>query len=189
MIEARVDVQALSGFQRSSGRGCEAASVQSEDLVRGVFKVARNRDADSTVPFVISVPLASGDLVPKANVFWPRRSKVNCHRAERWRPKQKLSKESPCGSSVRRGVAVDPVLDRARENRSQFVVTALRDGRVGIFSQSVSTTSKTRSAAGVVEIVVDDARSSCLNPGEQRLLVGVGQRCRVMLEGQPGVGE
>jgi ERCC4-type nuclease len=56
------------------------------------------------------------------------------------------------------------VLDRARENRSQFVVTTLKGGREGMFWQSAKTTRKTRpgmrlptrrSAAGVLEIVVD----------------------------------
>lgn len=36
-------------------------------------------------------------------------------------------------SCVRRGVAIDLVLDRYREKRSQFVVTVLKGGREGIF--------------------------------------------------------
>ena len=56
------------------------------------------------------------------------------------------------------------MLDRYRENRSQFVVTTLKGGREGIFWQTAKTTRKTRpgmrlptrrSAAGVLEIVVD----------------------------------
>jgi ERCC4-type nuclease len=65
---------------------------------------------------------------------------------------------------VRRGVAIDLVLDRHRENRSQFVVTTLKGGREGIFWQTARTSRKTRpgmrlptrrSAAGVLEVVVD----------------------------------
>jgi ERCC4-type nuclease len=65
---------------------------------------------------------------------------------------------------MRRGVAIDLVLDRYRENRSQFVVTTLKGGREGIFWQTGKTTRKTRpgmrlptrrSAAGVLEIVAD----------------------------------
>ncbi|MBW3668044.1 MAG: hypothetical protein KY443_02415 [Actinobacteria bacterium] len=56
------------------------------------------------------------------------------------------------------------LLDRYRENRSQFVVTTLKGGREGIFWQTAKTTRKTRpgmrlptrrSAGGVLEIVVD----------------------------------
>ena len=65
---------------------------------------------------------------------------------------------------MRRGVAIDLVLDRYRENRSQFVVTTLSGGREGIFWQTSKTNRKTRpgmrlptrrSAGGVLEIVVD----------------------------------
>jgi ERCC4-type nuclease len=61
-------------------------------------------------------------------------------------------------------VAVDLVLDRARENRSQIVFTTLKGGREGIFWQTARTTRKTRPglrvptrrAAGTeLEIVVD----------------------------------
>jgi ERCC4-type nuclease len=47
-------------------------------------------------------------------------------------------------SCVRRGVAIDLVLDRARENRSQIVFTRLSRGREGIFWQSARTTRKAR---------------------------------------------
>lgn len=62
------------------------------------------------------------------------------------------------------GVAIDLVLDRSTESRSQFVVATLNGGREGIFWQTASTTRKTRpgmclptrrSAAGVVEMLVD----------------------------------
>jgi hypothetical protein len=43
--------------------------------------------------------------------------------------------ESPLRSCVRRGAAIDLVLDRARENRSQLVFTTAR-GREVVFWQS-----------------------------------------------------
>ena len=138
--------------------GCE------DDAVGGVFRVARNPETDSSLPYVISVPLASGELVLKAKDVWPRTAKVYCHKAEGWPEDAEVLEEVPVRSCVRRGVAVDLVLDRARENRSQLVFTTLRGGREGIFWQSARTTRKTRpglrvptrrAAAGVLEIVVD----------------------------------
>jgi hypothetical protein len=75
-----------------------------------------------------------------------------------------IVEEVPVRSCVRRGVAIDLVLDRYRENRSQFVITTLKGGREGIFWQTAKTTRKTRpgmrlptkrSAVGELEIVVD----------------------------------
>jgi ERCC4-type nuclease len=59
-------------------------------------------------------------------------------------------------------VAVDLVLERARENRAQFVFTRLRDGREAIFWQSPRTTAQarpgirvpTRRASGAVELAI-----------------------------------
>ena len=99
----------------------------------------------------------------KAKDTWPRTAKVYCHRGE-WPQQAEIVEETPVRSCIRRGVAIDLVLDRHRENRSQFVVTTLKGGREGIFWQTARTTRKTRpglrlptrrSAAGVLEIVVD----------------------------------
>lgn len=128
-----------------------------------MFRIARNPDADSSLPYVLWVPLASGPLVLKAKDTWPRTAKVYCHRSE-WPDDADVIEETPVRSCVRRGVAIDLVLDRSRENRSQFVVTTLPGGREGIFWQTARTPRKTRpgmhlptrrSAAGVLSIVVD----------------------------------
>ncbi|MGI8661888.1 MAG: ERCC4 domain-containing protein [Acidimicrobiales bacterium] len=130
----------------------------------GVFRVARNPDELSTLPYLIEVPLASGPLHLKAKDTWPRTAKVYLHRADRWPAEAELLEEVAVRSCVRRGVAVDLVLDRSRENRSQIVFTTLKGGREGIFWQSARTTRKTRpglrvptrrSAAGALEIIVD----------------------------------
>jgi len=127
------------------------------------FRIARNPDPDSTLPYILSIPVGSTPLVLKAKETWPRTGKVYCHRGE-WPDDAEIVEEIEVRSSVRRGVAIDLVLDRHRENRSQFVVTTLKGGRQGIFWQTASTTRKTRpgmrlptrrSAAGVLEIVVD----------------------------------
>jgi hypothetical protein len=127
------------------------------------FRIARNPDHDSTLPYLLWVPLGSAPLVLKAKDTWPRTAKVYCHRGE-WPEHAEVVEETPVRSCIRRGVAIDLVLDRHRENRSQFVVTTLKGGREGIFWQTARTTRKTRpgmrlptrrSAAGVLEIVVD----------------------------------
>ena len=127
------------------------------------FRIARNPDADSTLPYLLWLPLGSTPLVLKAKETWPRTAKIYCHRGE-WPDDADIVEETPVRSCVRRGVAIDLVLDRYRENRSQFVVTILKGGREGIFWQTSKTTRKTRpgmrlptrrSAAGVLDIVVD----------------------------------
>jgi hypothetical protein len=128
-----------------------------------MFRIARNPDPDSTLPYVLWVPLAPVPLVLKARDTWPRTAKVYCHRGD-WPEDPEIVEETPVRSCTRRGVAVDLVLDRYRENRSQFVVTTLRGGREGIFWQTAKTARKTRpgmrlptrrSSAGPLEVVVD----------------------------------
>lgn len=127
------------------------------------FRIARNPDLDSTLPYMLWVPVGSTPLVLKAKDTWPRTAKIYCHRGE-WPADAEIVEETPIRSCVRRGVSIDLVLDRSRENRSQFVVTTLKGGREGIFWQTAKTTRKTRpgmrlptrqSAVGVLEIVVD----------------------------------
>lgn len=109
-----------------------------------LFEVAANPDPDSTLPFLIRLPLATGELVLKARDSWPRTAKVYCHRAERWPEHPEIVEQVPIRSCQRRGVAIDLVLDRARENRSQLVFTRIQGGREGIFWQSARTTRQAR---------------------------------------------
>jgi ERCC4 domain len=132
-------------------------------VTSSTFRIARNPDPGSTLPYLLWVPLGSTPLVLKANDTWPRTAKVYCHRGE-WPDDPEIVEATPVRSCTRRGVAIDLVLDRSRENRSQFVITTLKGGREGIFWQTARTARKTRpgmrlptrrSAAGVLEIVVD----------------------------------
>jgi hypothetical protein len=127
------------------------------------FRIARNPDPESTLPYVLSVPVGPTPLILKAKDTWPRTAKVYCHRGE-WPADADVVEEVPVRSCVRRGVAIDLVLDRSRESRSQFVITTIKGGREGIFWQTARTTRKTRpgmrlpsarSAAGVLDIIVD----------------------------------
>lgn len=112
------------------------------------FVVAANPDPNSKLPFLIRLPLASGPLVLKAADRWPRTAKVYCHRADDWPADPEVIDEVPVRSCVRRGQAIDLVLARARENRSQLVFTSIK-GREGIFWQSPKTTRTSRPAVRV----------------------------------------
>src|SRR5436190_1040953 len=127
--------------------------------------VARNPEPDSTLPYLVRLPLASGDLVLQTRDTWPRTAKAYSHRADGWPEPAEVVEEVPVRSCVRRGVAIDLVLDRGRENRSQLVFTRIQGGREGIFWQTARITAKahpgirlpTRRAGGQasLEILVD----------------------------------
>ena len=127
-----------------------------------LFEIATNPEPDSTLPFLIRLPLPTGELVLKARDSWPRTAKVYCHRAERWPEKPQIIEQVPIRSCQRRGVAIDLVLDRPRENRSQLVFTRIQGGREGIFWQTARTTRQARPgirvprrlAAGITELTI-----------------------------------
>src|SRR5215218_751740 len=107
-----------------------------------LFEVAANPDPESSLPVLIRLPLPDGELVLKARDSWPRTAKVYCHRAEGWPDQPELLERVAVRSCRRRGVAIDLVLDRPRENRSQLVFTRIQGGREAIFWQSARTTAK-----------------------------------------------
>jgi hypothetical protein len=127
------------------------------------FVVARNPDGDSTLPYLVRLPLGAQGVVMKVRDTWPRTAKVYCHPSSDWDDSVEVVERVPVRSCVRRGAAIDLVLDRGRENRSQFVFTRAR-GREVIFWQSARTarqarpgvTTPSRRASGrVLEILVD----------------------------------
>lgn len=127
------------------------------------FVIARNPEADSTLPFLIRLPLGPNGIVLKVRDTWPRTANVYCHPAIEWPASPDIIERVPVRSCTRRGAAIDLVLDRGRENRSQIVFTKAR-GRDMIFWQSARTarqarpnvTVPTQRASGhVLEILVD----------------------------------
>jgi hypothetical protein len=135
------------------------------DRTSGDFLVARNPDEGSTLPYLVRIPLGRDGVVVKARETWPRTSKVYCHEAEGWPADAEVVERVAVRSCTRRGAAIDLVLDRGRENRSQFVFTRAR-GRQMIFWQSPRTAKQarpnvslpTRRAAGQVLHVLVDSR-------------------------------
>jgi len=127
------------------------------------FVVARNPDGDSALPYLVRLPLGPHGVVLKVRDTWPRTAKVYCHPSSDWDDSVEVVQRVPVRSCVRRGAAIDLVLDRGRENRSQFVFTRAR-GREVVFWQSARTnrqarpavSTPTRRASGLVlEILVD----------------------------------
>jgi hypothetical protein len=126
------------------------------------FVVARNPDPDSRLPYLVPLPI-DGGLILKVRDTWPRTSRVFCARVEDgWPAYVEVLEEVPVTLCRRRGVAIDLVLERPRENRSQFVFTTLPSGREGIFWQTrkVVTTARPgaripgRRASGIAELVI-----------------------------------
>lgn len=111
------------------------------------FVVARNPEEDSTLPFLLRLPI-DGGLLLKARERWPATARVYCHPLERWPEAAEVLEEVAVRRCERRGKAVDLVLDRGRENRSQFVFTEPHAGRAGgrrmIFWQTARTAQAAR---------------------------------------------
>lgn len=132
------------------------------------FRVAHNPDPDSTLPYLVRVPVPGSPLVLRAKEPWPRTKKVYCHDAgDGWSDELELVEEVGVLDCVRRGRSIDLVLDRRQLNRSQFVFVTLRGGRPAIFWQSSRTVSSirpglrlpTRRAAGIADLaIVRDTR-------------------------------
>jgi hypothetical protein len=127
------------------------------------FVVARNPEEESSLPYLVRLPLPDGAVVLKVRDVWPRTAKVYCHRAASWPDEPEIVERVAVRDCRRRGAAVDLVLDRARENRSQFVFTKAR-GRDVIFWQSARTSRQARpnvslptarAAGEQLEILVD----------------------------------
>ncbi len=111
------------------------------------FLVARNPDPDSSLPFLLRVPLEGGILL-KARDRWPTTARVYCHPLDEWPPDAEIVEAVAVRHCQRRGAAIDLVLDRGRNNRSQIVFTkpnaARAGGRPMIFWQTARTAQRAR---------------------------------------------
>jgi hypothetical protein len=133
------------------------------------FLVARNPDPASTLPYLLLVPVGDG-LALKARDSWPRTSRVYCHRLDGWPADADIIEDVPVLECHRRGVAVDLVLDRKREYRSQFVFTRMAGGREGIFWQTRKVASTARPGARIPGRRISDL------PGTLTILVDTRER-------------
>ena len=127
--------------------------------------IAVNPDPDSRLPYLMRLPLGGG-MVFRTSGTWPRTKALYCYpaSAQESAGRTRTSRAGRAALCVRRGAAIDLVLDRGRENRSQLVFTTAR-GRDAVFWQSPRTRKQARPnvrtptarAAGVadLEIVAD----------------------------------
>lgn len=107
-------------------------------LESSLFVIARNPQEDSRLPYLVPLPLDDG-LVLKARAPWPATARVYCHRFEEpWPDDADIVDEAAVLVCRRRGPAVDLVLDRPRQARSQFVFTEIK-GREAVFWQTQKT--------------------------------------------------
>lgn len=123
------------------------------------FLVARNPEPGSSLPYLLLVPIGKDGLALKARDTWPRTSRVYCHRIEAWPDDAEIIEEVPVLECHRRGVAVDLLLDRKREFRSQFVFTRIAGGREGIFWQTRKVASTARPGARIPGRRISDLAS------------------------------
>ena len=143
--------------------------------------IAANPDADSKLPYLMRLPVAGG-MVFRTSGTWPRTNALYCYPVdvEEWPAEPEIVERVPLRSCVRRGAAIDLILDRARENRSQLVFTKAR-GRDAVFWQSPRTRKQSRPnvrtptarAAGIpdLEIVADSHEQYPYRFGGQQVTV------------------
>lgn len=108
------------------------------------FLIAHNPEEGTRLPYLVRIPLGEHGIVLKTKDVWPRTNKLYCHRAPGWPLDPDIIERVPVRSCSQRGAAIDLVLDRGRESRSQFVLTRVRSGREAIFWQTARTTKKAR---------------------------------------------
>jgi hypothetical protein len=112
------------------------------------FRVARNPDAESRLPYLVWLPIEGG-MVLKARETWPRASRVFCsHEGTPWDESAGVVDEAEVLLCRRRGAAIDLVLDRTKLARSQFVFTNAR-GRPAVWWQTQQTAQFANPAARV----------------------------------------
>lgn len=115
--------------------------------VPATFVVAHNPDPDSSLRYLLRLPI-DGGLELKARERWPATARVYCHPVDEWPEEAEVIEQVRVVRCARRGKAIDLVLDRARNNRSQFVFVYpdpdRRDGRRMIFWQTARTARRAR---------------------------------------------
>ena len=96
--------------------------------------IAVNPDEDSRLPYLLRIPQPDGDLLFRTSGTWPRVKALYCYPVGlyEWPDDAVIVERVPLRSCRRRGAAIDLILDRSRENRSQLVFTQAR-GRMRCF--------------------------------------------------------
>jgi len=127
---------------RPWGRGSREVAVGKLGTME--LLVARNPNLDSSLPYLLWVPLEGG-LVFRTKGTWPRTSALYCYPVgiDEWPAEPEIVERVALRACARRGAAIDVVCDRGREQRSQIVFTRAR-GREVVFWQSPRTRKQAR---------------------------------------------
>lgn len=111
------------------------------------FLIAKNPDAGSTLPYLLWLPI-DGGIVLRSKSTWPTTARVFCYEGDDvWPDGVEIVEKLEVRSCRRRGPAVDLVLERGSNNRSQFVFTQLKGGRPAVFWQTAKTAKAARPGA------------------------------------------
>lgn len=78
------------------------------------FVIARNPEPDTSLPYLLRIPTPGAPILLKSRETWPRTSKVYCHRAAVWPEEPEIVERVPVRRCVKRGAAIELVLDRGR---------------------------------------------------------------------------
>jgi hypothetical protein len=107
--------------------------------------IALNPDENSRLPYLLRVPQPGGDLLFRTSGTWPRVKALYCYPVslDDWPVDAVIVERLELRSCQRRGAAIDVILQRPRENRSQLVFTTAR-GRDAVFWQAPRTRKQAR---------------------------------------------
>ncbi|BBU24278.1 ERCC4 domain-containing protein [Mycobacterium xenopi] len=107
--------------------------------------IAVNPDEDSRLPYLLRIPQPGGDLLFRTAGTWPRVKALYCYPVslDEWPADPVIVERVALRSCQRRGAAIDLIVQRSRENRSQLVFTTAR-GRDAVFWQSPRTRKQAR---------------------------------------------
>jgi hypothetical protein len=107
--------------------------------------IAVNPDEDSRLPYLLRIPQPGSDLLFRTSGTWPRVKALYCYPVDldEWPTDAVIVERLPLRSCQRRGAAIDVIVQRSRENRSQLVFTTAR-GRDAVFWQSARTRKQAR---------------------------------------------
>jgi hypothetical protein len=128
-----------------SGRAPGLARGAADSGLVAELLIAVNPDEDSRLPYLLRVPQPGGDLLFRTSGTWPRVKALYCYPVglDEWPTDAVIVERLPLRSCQRRGAAIDVILQRSRENRSQLVFTTAR-GRDAVFWQSPRTRKQAR---------------------------------------------
>jgi len=130
------------------------------------FILARNPDPESRLPYLLHLPI-DGGMWLKAKESWPRATRVYCHPSDAPNlTALDVLERVVAIACVRRGPAIDLILARGTNKRSQFVFTSHR-GRPMILWQTPKSAAASRPGLRVPFTRAGSAETFCIDTRER----------------------